>query len=64
MAIGEYQDAGQVVDFKFYDSYNSPDSLETIKLLLDSVVRPDLILGPMYTLGYCNLREIFSKIMW
>ena len=49
MAIGEYQDAGQVVDFKFYDSYNSPDSLETIKLLLDSVVRPDLILGPMYT---------------
>ncbi len=48
MAISEYRDAGQVVDFKFYDSYNSPDSLETIKLLLDSV-RPDLILGPMYT---------------
>ena len=48
MAISEFSDSSLLVDLKFYDSYNSPDSLENIKLRLDSVL-PDLILGPMYT---------------
>ncbi|MDE0987455.1 MAG: hypothetical protein OSA02_08035, partial [Schleiferiaceae bacterium] len=48
MAISEFRDSSLLVDLKFYDSYNSLDSLDNIKFRLDSVP-PDLILGPMYT---------------
>ena len=48
MAISEFRDSNLLVDLKFYDSYNSLDSLDNIKFHLDSV-STDLILGPMYT---------------